>query len=277
VDKVTDLNVDDSLVPPAYVAWTMWYEGARAEAVEVVGHLLAKHFGYEVLGGVDRLLARAVNGYQDLFSRIFSEPFALSAAPSEVAAVIWRQAPRDAILRAIFLGDYRWSEDPFETDVTDVPRADVLIGILHKHESVGLLSRDPGDVPFGGRPVLTEELLAVSERQKLRSIYDAMAEPVQDPNPPDAWWAAAATAVPHLVIRTFVHDAFVTEDGRSGRPRETWQLVRDRHPSYASAVLTAWAALKDDISTDDWGRVARFVARAPGESLRDRLAQLMGR
>lgn len=273
MDNVARLDVDDSLVPPAYMAWTLWDGGDRPAAVEKLGALLRKQFGGEALGNAERLLDRS--GYQSLFAHVLAEPLALSVAPAAVAAAIWRQAPRDVTLSALLLGDYRWSEDPFETDITEVPQADVLTGLLREHESAGLLSRDAEEVPFGGRPVLTKDLLAAAEGDKIGVIQVSMETPVEDPHPAEEWWATAAATMPRLVIRTFLHDAFVPENGRSGNPSETWQLIRDRHPAYASAIIAAWTTLEGDVSADEWSSAARFVARAPNEPVRERLARLL--
>ena len=59
MDHVSGLVVDGRLVPPAYVCWGLWHEGARAEALEALEQALSAHFGRPVIEGMDHLVERS--------------------------------------------------------------------------------------------------------------------------------------------------------------------------------------------------------------------------
>ena len=204
-----------------------------------------------------------------------STPLALALPPAQVATVLWRQVPRDTMLSAIVLGDLRWSDDPFE-EAVEVPGAAELVDSLRSHEHAGLISRDPHDVPFGGRPVLSTDLLAAAERARLSVVYDELAAPASGSESAESWFAFAASNLPGLVLRTFVHDAYVAENGRSGRAADAWHTIQELHPAYASAVRAAWQSIGHEVSMIEWGDVARFVARSPGVALPGHLDDLLG-
>ncbi len=275
MDHLTDLAVNDQLVPPLYVAWATWDRGDQLEALALLERLLSEHFHSSVLGAPDWVLAsQFVGRFPELVRRLLSEPYRLSAPPAEIATLIWRQAPRDSILRAVLLGDLRWSDDPFETDPQETPMADQLADLLRKHLRAGLISDDPADSPYGGRPVVTEEIFEVVDRKKLGAAWFALSEPIKHSDA-EEWWTMASTRYPRLVIRTFVHDAFVQENGRGGQPTQAWRIIRETHPHYATGVLNSWSAVAEVISADEWTNVAHFVARRRADGFRDRLERLI--
>jgi hypothetical protein len=121
---------------------------------------------------------------------------------------------------------------------------------------------------------VTEEILEVVDRKKLGPVWFALSEPVEHPDA-EEWWSMVSTRYPRLVIRTFVHDVFVQEDGRDGQPIQAWRIISETHPSYASGVLNSWSAVAEVISDEEWADVAHFVARRRADGFQDRLERLI--
>ena len=256
MDHLSGLVVDGRLVPPAYVSWGLWHEGARAEALETLEQALSAHFGRPVIEGMDHLVERSRESFRGPVRADHVDPAGTGSPSGPGRPVLWRQVPRDTMLSAIVLGDLRWADDPFE-EAVDVPGATELVDSLRSHEQAGLISRDPHDVPFGGRPVLSTDLLAAAERARLSVVYDELAAPASGSESAESWFAFAASNLPGLVLRTFVHDAYVAENGRSGRAADAWHTIQELHPAYASAVRSG---LGVDRSRGLHDRVARRCA-----------------
>lgn len=268
---MTELGLEVDLVPETYTAWSAWDRGNRLEALERLERLLLRRLDSPVLGNWDPLLkSEIVDRFPAALQRILSQPLRLHVEPARVATVLWQQAPCTEVLTAIALGDFRWSDDPFEEDPEQTPAADALAALLRKHLAVGMISRDPTDLPYGGRPVMSQELLAVTDAQKLGPVADTLATvPAGDP---DSWWNIAPSVAPTVVVRTFARDAF--GDGARD-PVTVWSLIQSQYPAYARAVRASVDSVVDSVSVDEWHAAGVVLARSDFADFRSMLRELV--
>jgi hypothetical protein len=157
-------------------------------------------------------------------------------------------------LSAILLGDFRWSEDPFDVGPGDTPEVDKLAALIRKHVEVQLITRDPTELLYGGRPVLSRELIEAAVPAKLGPLFPVVESCIS--SSVHHWWEIVVHVAPKLVIRAFIHDVF-----RSERvdlvPEEIWSRIARHHPEYARAVREAFQS--STITVEEWRAAACFV------------------
>lgn len=268
-----DLAVDPAFVPPVYRAWAVWEQGDRRRALEILDELVSRDVGGPLVTPWDGLLeSEFLDRFPAGVQRLLAEPLRLHVPPAAAALVLWRQAPCNDLLSAIVLADLRWSDDPFESSPTTTPGAEALAATLARHIEMGLISRDPSELPDGGRPVLSEELLAVAEADRLGPVFDALAATASYGASP-GWWELAMHAVPNVVVRMFIHHVFrrPTVHGVGA----TWSAVESRHPDYALAVRRSIETVDGALSEAEWREAATVLARQPALDLRRVLRDLV--
>ena len=248
-------------------------EGEHRAALDLLNRAMEPRFGVDVLGSVDRWVELAGDRRQSLLHQILTDPSILNAPPADVAAFLWCQAPCDTMLSALALADLRWSNDPFE-QAENVPGAAELSALLRRHESIGLISRDTAEFPYGGRPVLGPSLIAVGDRPRLGQVLEAMecrsraqrAQRTGGATPRNTYrgsFCAPSSETPSSRSRG---EAGRLRTPGSSSPRNTRRTRRRSDPAGSGSTMTR---------QKEWRDATRFVARRPAPVVRGALEELL--
>jgi hypothetical protein len=265
-------------VPNAFFrAKSLWEARQQRAAFALLGDHLEQELGAQPFALAPHLIEADAMWFETAVAIMLQGTLSLSAETilrvpfCRAFVALWRLDPSSHWLVWLRSYDFRQAprEGPFDLEAHAPPPNGeddfaALVEALEASARRGLLSMDPADYPHGGRALLTVEDIAGLD-EALRGPLLARLPAAAAACAPDFWQRLAREDGEGVVCR-FLHHLFAHDNKALSFSERIWQIIQERHPSYAGAArasLRTLLARGDEALLRD---IVRYDAARPSVS-----------